>query len=228
MNLKGKRVWVLGTTGTIGSAVAEKFKKEGAEIYTSSRKELFDWYSFSKLANKIKPDVLINCTGTLSPESPLQETKPLEWIVTVNINLTTSALLTQSVLSGMIERGGGKIIHLSGGGAAYGIANRSAYAASKAGLVRFVECVAEETKDLNIQINAIAPGPVKSKMNPESDGTPDKAVELALFLASEKSGALTGRLISAVHDNWEALRIMNVRVNLPKEAGKLRRIPLNQ
>jgi NAD(P)-dependent dehydrogenase (short-subunit alcohol dehydrogenase family) len=214
--LEGKRAWITGASGTIGGAIALRFQKEGAELFTS-RVELADADAVQKAALDIRPDVLVNCAGVYGPHGPVQDGSAADWVRTIEVNLIGSFLLTRAVIPYMLG-GGGKIIHLSGGGAASGRPFYSAYSASKAGLVRFVECVAEEVEKFNIQINAIAPGSVKSRMNPEGTGTPDKAVELALFLASQESNHLTGRLISAIYDDWKK--------PFAPEAGKLRRISL--
>jgi 3-oxoacyl-[acyl-carrier protein] reductase len=223
MKLEGKRVWVTGGTGAIGYAIVKRVKEEGA-LVCSSRIEITNLQEIEKVARMFRPDILVNCAGELGPVIPASYGNTDDWFSTIRVNLVAPYYLTRSLIPYMQANGGGKIIHFSGGGAAYGVANRSAYAASKAGLVRFVECVAEETQSINIQINAIAPGPVKSRMNPGIDGTPDKAVELTMFLASEESNHITGRLISAVHDDWKNEEIIK---RLSKEAGKLRRIPLN-
>ena len=217
MILEGKRVWITGASGTIGGAIAARFKKEGAELFTS-RVELADADAVQKAALDIRPDVLVNCAGIYGPHGRCEDNSVTDWVRTIEVNLIGSFLLTRSVMPHMLRQRGGKIIHLSGGGAASGRAFYSAYSASKAGLVRFVECVAKEVEEFNIQVNAIAPGSVKSRMNPEGTGTPDKAVELALFLASQESNHLTGRLISAIYDDW--------RKPFTLEAGKLRRVSL--
>jgi 3-oxoacyl-[acyl-carrier protein] reductase len=215
MTLKNKKVWITGAAGAIGGAIAFRFEKEGAELFTG-RIEVSDHAAVADAAESIRPDVLVNCAGVYGPHGPVQDNPVADWMRTVEVNLMGSFFLTRAVMPRMLERGGGKIIHLSGGGAAYGRPFYSAYAASKAGLVRFVECVAEEVEKFNIQINAIAPGSVKSKMNPEGTGTADKAVELTMFLASRESNHVTGRLISAVYDDWTK--------PFPEEAGKLRRV----
>ncbi len=118
----------------------------------------------------------------------------------------------------MLAQSSGKIIHLSGGGAAYGRPFYTAYSASKAALVRFSESLAEELRDAHIDVNTVAPGPVNNrmweqvralkepdpktiselkKMNETGGVSADRAAELALFLASDRSNGLSGRLISA-------------------------------
>jgi 3-oxoacyl-[acyl-carrier protein] reductase len=124
----------------------------------------------------------------------------------------------------MIERHSGKVINLSGGGATAPRVHFSAYGVSKAALVRLTETVAEEVRPFNVQVNAIAPGAVNTRMLQEvldagsaagseleaararqlQGGTsPELAAQLAVFLASDASGELTGKLISAPHDGWQ-------------------------
>ena len=192
-------------------------------------------------------DILVNCTGVLGPVGPTAKVDVKEWAQAVEINLIGGFYLTRAVLGVMQAKGGGKIIHFSGGGAAYGRPFFTAYGASKAALVRFTESLAEEVREYNIQVNTIAPGPVNSRMwqelrqagelagpraveelrtMDEKGGVPpERAAALALFLASDRSNGLTGRLISAVHDPWETLdqRIPEI---MRTEAGTLRRVPL--
>jgi len=127
----------------------------------------------------------------------------------------------------MIQRGGGKIVNLSGGGATSARPRFTAYASSKAAVVSLTETLAHEVKEYNIQVNAIAPGAVNTRLTDEilaagaaageetlertrrqkeTGGVPpDKAAALAVFLASDESDGLTGRLISAVWDDWESM-----------------------
>ena len=138
------------------------------------------------------------------------------------------------------------IIHFSGGGAAYARPYYSAYSSSKAALVRFSESLAEELRDSNIDVNTIAPGPVESgmwdelrsfkppdnktvaelkRMDETGGVSPVIAADLAVFLASDRSNGLTGKLISAVWDPWASF---DQRINeiMNSEAGTLRRVPL--
>jgi NAD(P)-dependent dehydrogenase (short-subunit alcohol dehydrogenase family) len=124
----------------------------------------------------------------------------------------------------MIARRQGKIINFSGGGATGPRPNFSAYSASKAAVVRLTETLAEELRPFNVQVNAVAPGAINTGMLEEvlaageaagvelaaaqsrktQGGTPiELAARLVVFLASGASGSLTGKLISAPHDNWQ-------------------------
>lgn len=168
-------------------------------------------------------DILVNNAGVQPPIGPLVGNDPDEWTHTVAVNLFGPFYCIQAVLPGMIARRRGKIINLSGGGATGPRPNFSAYAASKAAIVRLTETLAEEVRPYNIQVNAIAPGAVNTRMLDEvleageaagaewvaaqqrkaQGGTPvEWAAELVVFLASEASNGLTGKLISAVHDDW--------------------------
>jgi 2-dehydro-3-deoxy-L-rhamnonate dehydrogenase (NAD+) len=193
-------------------------------------------------------DVLVNCSGVLGPIGAMHKNSAAHWRQTIEINLLGSFYLLQAILPSMLTAGGGKIIQFSGGGAAYGRPFFTAYSASKAALVRFTESLAAELLGKNIQINAIAPGPVESRMWDELrfSGTaggaqaieelkkmeqtggvpPQLSAELAVFLASDRSNGLSGRLISAVHDKWDELppRIPEI---MSTDAGTLRRIPLD-
>ena len=111
----------------------------------------------------------------------------------------------------MRERGYGKIINLSGGGATGPRPNFSAYAASKAAVVRFTETLAAELD--GIDVNAIAPGALPTRMLDEvlasgagstvEPTTFERATALAVFLGSAASDGISGRLIAAQWDDWE-------------------------
>jgi len=171
-------------------------------------------------------DILVNNAAVQPPIGPLWENDPEEWLQTILTNLGGVFLCSRAVIPTMIRQGGGKIINLSGGGATSPRPYFSAYAASKAAVVRLTETLAEELKPHGIQVNAIAPGAVYTHMTEEvlSAGASageralaeaervkahavgsDAAAELAVFLASEDSDGLTGRLISAMWDDWRSL-----------------------
>jgi NAD(P)-dependent dehydrogenase (short-subunit alcohol dehydrogenase family) len=144
------------------------------------------------------------------------------------VNLLGSVSTCRAVVPHMRSRGGGKIIQISGGGATAPDPRFSAYAAAKAGIVRFMETIAEELRSDGIDVNSVAPGAVVTRMNdqriaagPENAGEevwrvsmrrreegandPALCAALCVFLASPASNGLTGKLISAVRDDWKDL-----------------------
>ncbi len=172
--------------------------------------------------------ILVSNAGVYGPKGALHETDWVEWRRAVEINLFGSVLLARELVSHFIERGYGKILQLSGGGATAPLPRLSAYAASKAGVVRFAETLAEELREHRVDVNAIAPGPLNTRMldellcaGPElvgdavyqhaleqqrSGGTPlGQGAKLAVFLGSPASDGITGKLLSAVWDPWSEL-----------------------
>jgi 3-oxoacyl-[acyl-carrier protein] reductase len=124
--------------------------------------------------------------------------------------------------------GSGKIVNLSGGGATAPLPRLSAYAASKAAVVRFTETLAEELRGTRIDVNAVAPGALNTRLLDEvlaagadkvgksfyeralkqkaEGGAPlDKGAALCAFLLSDESAGISGRLLSAIWDPWSEL-----------------------
>jgi 3-oxoacyl-[acyl-carrier protein] reductase len=157
---------------------------------------------------------------------PVEAVDWSEWIRALEINIYGSVLMARAVLPPMKSRRRGKIIQLSGGGATNPMPRFSAYAVSKAAIVRFVETLAEEVREFNIDVNSIAPGALNTRMldevlaaGPEKVGVDffnrskkqkesggaglERGAALAVFLASSASDGITGKLISAMWDNWE-------------------------
>jgi 3-oxoacyl-[acyl-carrier protein] reductase len=193
-------------------------------------------------------DVLVNCTGTVGPIGAFETLDIRAWVKTIETNLMGSVHLARAVLPSMKERGRGKIILFSGGGAAYARPYFTPYSSSKAAVVRFAESLAQELESANIQVNAVAPGPVNSRMwsemraasasggptllkelkHMEETGgvSPDRAARLAALLASDRSNGLSGRLLSAVWDDWEHLEGHIDKIST-SDVWTLRRVPLN-
>lgn len=185
--------------------------------------------------------VLVCAAGIQGPVGSFLETPPKAWAETIEVNLLGVANSCRAVLPQMVERRSGKIIVLSGGGAANPRPYFSAYAASKAAVVRFVETLAEEVRDHNVQVNAMAPGGVYTHMTDEILRAGDKAgwkereeatqiritggvppeqqIQLALFLASESSNHISGKLIH-VRDDWKKL----LHANASRDLYTLRRV----
>ncbi|MBI3470784.1 MAG: SDR family oxidoreductase [Candidatus Solibacter usitatus] len=185
--------------------------------------------------------VLIAAAASQGPIGPLAHTKPKAWAEAVDTNLTGVMHACLAVLPEMIHRRSGKIIVLAGGGAGFPRPNFTAYAASKAGVVRLVETLAEEVRDHNVQVNCLGPGGAYTHMTDEiiragkhagqkeleqaervritGGVAPDKQVELAKFLASARSNHISGKFIH-VDDDWKRLE----KANMNPEAFTLRRV----
>ena len=171
-------------------------------------------------------DVLINNAAIHGPLGPLWENDFSKWQQAIQVDLLAPVALCRAFVPWMKETGGGSIINLSGGGATGPRVNFSAYASAKAGLVRFSETLAEETRPFGIRVNCIAPSAMKTALLGEvlekgagvvgereftiankvfagGGASMDKVADLALFLASNASKRITGKLISAVWDDWE-------------------------
>ena len=170
--------------------------------------------------------ILANNAGIYGPKGEIEAVDWAEWTKAIEVNVFGSILMCRAILPHFKAQGYGKIIQLSGGGATNPLPRISAYAVSKAAIVRFAETLAEEVRGTGIDVNAIAPGALNTHMldeileagpekvgkafyerslkQKESGGTPlGRGAELALFLASAASDGITGKLISAVWDDWE-------------------------
>lgn len=170
-------------------------------------------------------DVLVCNAGVYGPLGPVEDVDWTEWVRAVEINLFGTVLCCRAAVPIMRRQGGGKIIMLSGGGATAPLPRFSAYAASKAAVVRFAETLAEEVKESGIEVNSVAPGALDTRLldqvleaGPErvgaqfyeralkwrdGDSTPlEVGADLVTFLASSESDGISGRLIAAVWDDW--------------------------
>ncbi|TQX86919.1 MULTISPECIES: SDR family oxidoreductase [unclassified Rhizobium] len=171
-------------------------------------------------------DILVNNAGVYGPKGNIEDVDWSEWVRAMEVNVFGSVMMTRAVLGHFKARGYGKIVQLSGGGATNPLPRISAYATSKAAIVRFAETLAEEVRGTGIDVNCIAPGALNTRMldeiieagpervgqafyekslkQKEAGGTSLQAgANLAVFLASAKSDGITGKLISAIWDNWE-------------------------
>ena len=176
-------------------------------------------------------DVLVNNAGISGPVGPLQSNDIAEWVDTINVNLTGTFLMCRAVIPVMLEQGRGKIINLAGAGVANAWSNMSAYCSSKAAVVRLTEVIAQELEGKGITVNALGPGSVHTSMWERmteqaaeagadfihelgqrvlsGGGAPiDDCADLAVWLASDESGSLTGRIISAAADDFRNLSPM--------------------
>ncbi len=181
-------------------------------------------------------DILVAAAGVPGPIGSLLSTKPKAWVETIEINLIGVVNACRAALPPMVEKRSGKMIVLAGIGAAVSRPHFTAYAASKAAVVRFAECLADEVRDENVQVNCILPGASHSTMTDEilhaGEGRaglkeieeaeqvsitggvkPEKQTQLALFLASDHSNHISGKLFH-VNDDWKRFEQDNMKPEL--------------
>jgi 3-oxoacyl-[acyl-carrier protein] reductase len=262
--IKGKSVLITGAGRGIGKRLAMGFAQAGARVGLLARSQaeldlakleidqaggaalriradVRDMEQMHAAVERMRAafggvDVLIAAAGVQGPVGLFVAAKPKAWNETIEINLIGVANSCRVVLPLMIEKRSGKLIVLSGGGAADTRPNFTAYAASKTALVRLVECLADEVRDHNVQVNCMAPGASYSTMTDEvlhagearagrkeiddaekvriTGGiAPEKQVQLAMFLASERSNHISGKLIH-VNDDWRRFEQENMKPEL--------------
>ena len=163
-------------------------------------------------------DILVNVAGGILFMKDLDQVSLEEWNGTVNLNLTAAFLCSQAVSRVMIKQKAGRIISISSVASYNGYPTSPHYGAAKAGLNSLTESMADGWAAHNINVNAIAPGLIGTEamksygvLPPETneDGTPvppallpsapERIAQLAVFLASESGGHITGQVITTGH-----------------------------
>jgi len=187
------------------------------------------------------PDILICAAGLPGPLQGFLHTSVKHWTEPLQVNLLGVVHACRAVLPGMVERRRGKILVVTCDGGVAPKLHFSSYATAKTAIVRFVEAIAQEVADHNVQINSFDPGPTYTSMTDEviragdrldskvvaaavevrrTGGTStEQQMKLAQFLASEASNHVTGRLIH-VDDDLKKLR----NAVLKPDAYTLRRV----
>ena len=259
MKLKNLNALITGGSQGLGKTIAEHFLQEGANIVLCARSEHGLSLTRDELAQRFPTqkvsartcdvsnetqvnelvtftldelgslDALVLNAGVYGPMGPTESVPLEEWRRAIDINLFGVLLPSRAVIPHFKKAGHGKIVVLSGGGATNPLPNISSYAASKAAVVRLMETLAEELKAFHVDVNAIAPGALatrlvdevlaagpdkvgaaffeKNKVWKEKGAVPlDLGASLAVYLASADSDGITGRLISAQWDPWNDLQ----------------------
>jgi len=144
--------------------------------------------------------VLANVVGGYIGGKSVSETDEEEWDKMMSLNLKSAFLISKHVLTYMKKKKFGKIVHVSSASGAKANGNDSAYAASKSGLIRLVESMAEETREFNITINCILPTIIDTESNrramPKANFStwipPAELAKVICFLSSEDSNVISG------------------------------------
>ncbi|MBZ5595443.1 MAG: SDR family oxidoreductase [Acidobacteriia bacterium] len=257
--LKDQGVLITGAGRGIGKRLALGFARTGARVGLLSRSQaeldatkleiehaggaalriradVRDFEQISAAVDRMRVvfggvHVLIAGAAVQGPIGPFAEDKPKQWAEVLDTNVLGVMNSCYAVLPQMVERRSGKIIVLSGPGAADARPNFAVFAASKAAVVRLVETLAEEVRDHNVQVNALSPGGTYTSMTDEiiqagaragskdleeaehvritGGASAEKQIQLALFLATERSNHVSGKLIH-VTDDWKRLEHDNI------------------
>jgi NAD(P)-dependent dehydrogenase (short-subunit alcohol dehydrogenase family) len=267
--LAGKSIVVTGGSMGIGEVVARTCLQSGANVTICARGaealaksiESFQAAGFGKSIASISIDVskpedvarafdasiarfgkvdgVVHAAAVLEPIGSILEVDPQAWLRTVEIDLYGSFLVTREACARM-RASGGRIVLFAGGGASAPYANFTAYACSKVAVVRFAETVAQEMQPFGIEINALAPGLVATRMIEQTRSagldspsapfvSPEIAARAAAFLLSAAAGGITGKFVAPNYDDYarwpehlEELRstdAFTLRRILPKDRG---------
>ena len=254
MKLEGAVAIVTGAGRGIGRNIALAYAREGARVVVASRTEeeieatageiVGDGGDSIAVTTDVarsgdavrlveaaldrfsRVDVLVNNASVQGPIGPVSTLDYREWADAVAVNLLGTFNCCRAVLPTMMEKGGGRIVNVSGGGSVSPRPSFSAYSASKAAVARFTETLAAEVLPYNIRVNTLAPGPSPTRLLEEivrhaREAGPDEVsraravlagggvdasrqAACAVFLASGESDGLTGRMIHT-NDDWECL-----------------------
>jgi 3-oxoacyl-[acyl-carrier protein] reductase len=265
MKLAGRTAIVTGASLGLGAEIAQRFAAEGAALMLCARNaaELeaqrarlaADYPAVRIVAHRAdiskeadvdslfaaavgslgKIDIVVNNAGIYGPMGSIDTVDWGEWVEAIAINLTGTVYCCRKAVELFKPQRSGKIINLSGGGATNPLPGISAYAASKAAIVRFTETLALEVKEFGIDVNAVAPGALATRLTDQllaagpdrvgaalfermtkiqaEGGTPlGTGAALCVYLASTESDGLTGRLIAAQWDPWPFADSIKARI----------------
>jgi NAD(P)-dependent dehydrogenase (short-subunit alcohol dehydrogenase family) len=223
MSLAGKRIAVTGAFGSLGAAVVQAALAAGAQVAAIDRADApadtrgarafggVDLADTAQAKTAIDDaaralgglDALVNIAGTFRWET-LAKGSPDTWDFLYRVNLRTAVAASKAALAHLPD--GGRIVNIGAAGALKAGAGMGAYAASKSGVMRFTESLAEELKPRGITVNAVLPSiidtPPNRKDMPEADFgkwvKPAQLADVIVFLLSDRASAITGALIPVV------------------------------
>jgi NAD(P)-dependent dehydrogenase (short-subunit alcohol dehydrogenase family) len=223
IDLSGKVIAVTGAFGALGSAVATVLSDFGARVACLDHApapantapnalvyggvDLADEPSAASVMQKIvkaagRLDALVNIAGGFHYEK-LEGGTLQTWDSMYRMNLRTAVACCEAALPSLLKSGSGRIINIGAMGAVKAAAGMGAYAASKAGVAKLTESLADEFKDRGVTVNALLPSTLDTPRNrldmPTADFSrwvaPAALGEIIAFLVSDSASAVTGALI---------------------------------
>ena len=215
-------VLITGASGILGGAVAQAAAAQGAklalvdmapprgdtgEALVFSGADLSDVAQAERVASETAAklggiDALINVAGTFRWET-VADGSTATWDFLYKVNVTTAVNMSRAALPHLLKSPAGRIVNVGANGALKAAAGMGAYAASKSGVHRLTEALAEETKGKGVTVNAVLPSIIDTAANradmPDADFAkwvkPADLAAVILFLVSEQAGAVTGALV---------------------------------
>ena len=221
MRLKVQIVLIAGGSGALGQTVVPACMRAGAHVITADhhppttqgagatamKADVTDEADVRRLVNEViretgRIDALINLVGGFAM-GRVEETDAALWQRMLTMNLTAAFLLSKAVLPGMVERGAGRIIHVSARAAVEPFPGAAAYIVAKSGLVALIRTLSLEQAGSGVTVNGILPATIDTATNrasmPNADTSkwvkPESIAQLIIFLASQEAGQLNGALI---------------------------------
>lgn len=221
--LRGKRAIITGGAAGIGAAIVERFRAEGTEVVVfdldgDPKVDITDHAAVQKAVAAAGPvDILVNNAGW-DMFKPFLKTDPAFWQKIIAINLVGPMNLLHSVLPGMVERGGGKVVSIASDAGRVGSSGEAPYSACKGGIIALTKTLARELATKGVRLNCVCPGLTETGMLEsfmQGAGNPDKLREAyrravpvgrlgkpedipgaVLFLSSDDADFITGQTIS--------------------------------
>jgi NAD(P)-dependent dehydrogenase (short-subunit alcohol dehydrogenase family) len=222
-----RRAMITGGASGIGLASAQRLTADGLDVFICDVNQqhldaasglvagvhfldVSDSVAVNQLVSELAPiDVLVNSAGVVGPNVPIWEVDDDGWHKTIDVNLTGTFNTMRAVISGMRDRGWGRIVNIASIAGKEGNPNLGAYSASKAGVIGLTKSVGKEAAQDGVLVNAIAPAVIATPMNEDTAkhvldymiskipmgrvGLPEEVAALVSWLASDECTFSTGQ-----------------------------------